>query len=212
MLTQNYLSLKLWRLKQGEEWSHGKSGLTFIFPKAGIGRFIAGTTTGRLATGDVLVMDGTIRGKLWTPDRSELVFSWFSTACEHLFPLFAGGEICLVRNIVDEFRRGRLYPSSGTVAREAHELLSEVSPDFNLHHRSQLLRVLAAILTDALSTARSPHQVGFVRAEDHLNQVLESLSATEMLELSVPQLANRFGCSRRHLNRLFHQHFLFHSC
>jgi AraC-like DNA-binding protein len=38
-------------------------------------------------------------------------------------------------------------------------------------------------------------------------QVFEKLSANELLGLSVGELAARFGCSKRHLNRLFHQHF-----
>ena len=38
-------------------------------------------------------------------------------------------------------------------------------------------------------------------------QVFEELSATELLNLSVGDMANKFSCSRRHLNRLFHQHF-----
>ena len=38
-------------------------------------------------------------------------------------------------------------------------------------------------------------------------QVFEKLSASELINLSVSELADRFSCSRRHLNRLFHQHF-----
>jgi AraC-like DNA-binding protein len=38
-------------------------------------------------------------------------------------------------------------------------------------------------------------------------QVFNELSATELLTLSVGDMAHKFGCSRRHLNRLFHQHF-----
>ena len=38
-------------------------------------------------------------------------------------------------------------------------------------------------------------------------QVMEELSATELLTLSVGEMADKFSCSRRHLNRLFHQHF-----
>jgi AraC-like DNA-binding protein len=43
--------------------------------------------------------------------------------------------------------------------------------------------------------------------EDHMVQVLEQLSSTELLTLSVGDMAHKFSCSRRHLNRLFHQHF-----
>ena len=38
-------------------------------------------------------------------------------------------------------------------------------------------------------------------------QVFEKLSSAELLKLSVDELAAKFSCSRRHLNRLFHQHF-----
>ena len=40
-------------------------------------------------------------------------------------------------------------------------------------------------------------------------QVFERLSSQELLSSSVGQLAEKFSCSRRHLNRLFHQHFGF---
>jgi AraC-like DNA-binding protein len=45
--------------------------------------------------------------------------------------------------------------------------------------------------------------------EDHLIQVFEQLSSNDLLTLSAGELAAKFGCSRRHLNRLFHQHFGF---
>jgi AraC-like DNA-binding protein len=40
-----------------------------------------------------------------------------------------------------------------------------------------------------------------------MERVFQSLSETDFLSLSVPELAARFGCSRRHLTRLFHQFF-----
>jgi AraC-like DNA-binding protein len=48
---------------------------------------------------------------------------------------------------------------------------------------------------------------GHVRTEDRMIQTFEKLSASELISLSVDDLAARFNCSRRHLNRLFHQHF-----
>ena len=40
-----------------------------------------------------------------------------------------------------------------------------------------------------------------------MEKVFESLSQDDFLNLSVPELASRFGCSRRHLTRLFHRYF-----
>ena len=37
--------------------------------------------------------------------------------------------------------------------------------------------------------------------------MFEELSAAELLTVSVGDMAHKFSCSRRNLNRLFHQHF-----
>ena len=160
----------------------------------------------RLLAGDILVLDGAVRGKLSVADHDEVVFWNFSVCGEHLYPLFASQEICLLQSVLDEFKPVKLYPASSALARECHRLLEDVAPQFNLDHRSQLLRVAAAILSAEFRNVHS-HRVGFIRVEEHMMQVFEKLSAWELLNLSVGELADRFGCSRRHLNRLFHHHF-----
>jgi AraC-like DNA-binding protein len=154
----------------------------------------------------VLVLDNAVGGNLCAPDRGELVFACFSVHSEHLFPLFASDEICLLQGVVDEFKRAKLYPASSPLALECHRLLREVPPQFSLDHRGQLLRVAAAILAAEFKNAHS-QRVGSSGPEDHIVQVFEKLSAAELVGLSVPELAAKFGCGRRHLNRLFHQHF-----
>jgi AraC-like DNA-binding protein len=206
MLAQDYLTLRLVRLKPTEEWSNNQGGLSFVFPKGGTGKCLCGPINQRLAPGDVLVLDGAVESKLCAPDRGEMVFACFSLCLEHLFPLFASNEICLLQGVTDDLRRAKLYPASSPLAVECHRLLGEVPPQFSLDHRGQLLRVAAAILAAEFKNAPS-QRVGFVGPENHMVQVFEKLSAAELMSLSVPELAGKFGCSRRHLNRLFHQHF-----
>jgi len=206
MLAQDYLTLRLVRLKPPEEWINKQSGLSFVFPKGGAGKCLCGPLDQRLSPGDVLVLDGAVGGKLCAPDRGEMVFACFSLCFEHLLPLFASSEICLLQGVTDGFKQARLYPASSPLAVECHRLLGEVPPQFNLDHRGQLLRVAAAILTVEFTNAHG-QRVGFIRPEDHMIQVFEKLSAAELVSLSVAELAGKFGCSRRHLNRLFHQHF-----
>jgi AraC-like DNA-binding protein len=194
------------RLKPPEEWINKQSGLSFVFPMGGAGKCLCGPLNQRLAPGDVLVLDGAVGGRICAPDRGEMVFACFSLCFEHLLPLFASSEICLLQGVTDDFKRAKLYPASSPLAVECHRLLGEVPPQFNLDHRSQLLRVAAAILSVEFMNAHG-RRVGFIRPEDHMVQVFEKLSAAELLGLSVGELAGKFGCSRRHLNRLFHQHF-----
>jgi AraC-like DNA-binding protein len=210
MLSQEHLTLRLVRLKPSEKWTHGANGLSFVFPNGGGGKYVSADVTQRLAPGDVLVLNGTLNGegRLCADEGGEMGFWFFAANFEHLFPLFASNEICLLQNVTEGFKGTRLYGASSPLAGECHKLLAEVPPQFDLDHRSQLLRVIAAILSVEFKNTQ-PHRVGFVRAEEHLIQVFEKLSANELLTLSVGELAARFGCSKRHLNRLFHQHFGF---
>ncbi len=204
MLSQEHLTLRLVRLKPSEKWINGANGLSFVFPKEGGGKYVSTEVTQRLTPGDVLVLKG--EGGLCADDGGEMVFWFFTAHFEHLFPLFASNEICLLQNVTEGFKGFKSYGATSPLAGECHRLLAKVPPQFNLNHRSQLLRVVAAILSVEFSIAQ-PSRVGFVSAEEHMIQVFEKLPANELLSLSVGELASRFGCSKRHLNRLFHQRF-----
>ena len=206
MFTEDYLILRLVRLKPPEEWINNQGGLSFVLPTEGAGKCLCGPLNHRVASGDVLVLDGSVGGKLCAPDSGEMVFACFSVSFEHLFPLFAGNEISQLQRVTEDLKQTKLYPASSPLAVECHRLLREVPPQFSLDHRSQLLRVAAAILNVEFKNAHS-QRGGFIRIEYHLIQVFEKLSASDLVGLTVPELADKFGCSRRHLNRLFHQYF-----
>src|SRR5438105_13303227 len=99
MLAQDYLTLRLVRLKPSEEWINKGHGLSFVFPRGGAGKYVSGPGGYRLAPGDVLVLNPEVAGNLCAPDRGEVVFWWFSLCFEHRFPLFASNEICLLQNV-----------------------------------------------------------------------------------------------------------------
>jgi AraC-like DNA-binding protein len=153
-----------------------------------------------------LVVDSSSGGKIHTRDNAEMVFWFFTAEFEHLFALFSGREICLLQNVAGGFKTGRVYPASSPLARECLRLAEEVPVQFNLDHRSHVLRIVSAILTAEFKVMQ-PKLADFVPMRDHVLQVFERLQTNELLSLSVGELAKKFNCSRRHLNRLFHQHF-----
>jgi AraC-like DNA-binding protein len=206
MMTQEFLNLQCIQLESSQEWSLKGDHLSFVFPKAGIGKWVAGAGSQQLASGDLLVLNPYSGGKVCPADSGAVDFACFSVQMEHLFPLFESSEICLLQNISDGFRTPRLFPAGSPIAKECHRRLTGIPAQASLDHRSHLLQVAAAVLTDAFSHANAA-RVGFSRPEDHLIQVFKKLTATELLSLAVGDLAAKFGCSRRHLNRLFHQYF-----
>jgi len=206
MPSQDHLLLQTVRLQPAEEWAFQGEGISFILGQSGVGRHVLGASTRSFAPGDLLILGGAATGKLSPANDCELVFAWFSLRVEHLYPLFDSSEIAALPTLIDGLKGARFYLASDSPARECHRLIGQAPNALNLEHRSQLLRSAAAVLSVELSRVRQQRS-GFVRIEEHMVQVFEKLSNAEMLDLSVSELATRFGCSRRHLNRLFHQHF-----
>jgi AraC-like DNA-binding protein len=205
-LSNDYLTLKLCRLKGVEEMDLTGGGLVFIILKRGPGDCQCRSTAHRLSSGDVLVANGASGAKIRVRDGGEMVFWLFIAEIEHLYPLFAGREICLLQSLAEVFKTGKVYSASSPLAKQCVKLAEEVPAQFNFDHRSHLLRLVGAILT-AEFKAQQPKLAGFVPMRDHVVQVFERLQTNEILSLSVGELAKKFNCSRRHLNRLFHQHF-----
>ena len=205
MFGTNHLALRLLHLKGGEEWKNLGQNLCILCPTGGSGEYLTGSMVHPVRPGDVLVVNGAPDGRLLS-GRGRLMFWWFSVSLEHIYPLFASTEIALLQDVVEVLKKSRLYSASMPLAQECHELLAEMPPQFRLDHRSQLLRVVVAILSAEFENVRAL-RTGFISRDDHMTKVFESLSTDEILNLSVPDLARKFGCSRRHLNRLFHQYF-----
>jgi AraC-like DNA-binding protein len=201
MLNREYLFLQTICLKASEAWSHEGEDLCFLFLKRGVGTLLSGTLEQPLLPGDVLVLNGYSRTQPSLTAEREMIMLSFAVSFEHLFPLFASPEVSLLHNITETLQDFRYYSGFSPLAQECHRLLESVPPQFDLDHRGQLLRVVAVILTPEFKHARQQ------QITEHRVLSFEELTGADILTLSVTDLARRFNCSRRHLNRLFHQHF-----
>jgi len=208
MLTDDYLTLRSVRLVGAETWEPREPGLRFVFIRGGAGVFTISSAKHRLTQGDVFVFRAGSSGNLCSMGDAELVFSMFSVLVEHMFPLFSVSEISQLQNLMDNFKPARFYAAGSPLATDCQQVVGTTPPQFNLDHRAHLLRIVALILGEEFKSLRRG-QPGFVSMEQHLMQVFEKLSANDLLTLSTDELSAKFGCSRRHLSRLFHQHFGF---
>jgi AraC-like DNA-binding protein len=206
VLSNDYLTLRPGRLNGSEKTEFNRRGLLFLILQDGAGDFHCGQLLHRLGPGDVLVVDSPTEGKIHVRGNREMVFCHFVAELEHLFPLFSGREICLLQNVAERFKSGRVYSGSSPLAKQCLGLAENAPIEFSLDHRSHLLRMVSAILTAEFDAV----QLGPAKAvpmRDHVLQVFDRLHTDDLLSLSVGDLAKKFHCSRRHLNRLFHQHF-----
>lgn len=209
MLGEDHFRLRLVRLQPAELWTNefrNEDEYSFVFIKGGTAKCVFPHATQRIVPGNILVFTRNSVGRLYADDKSECVFTTFAVQFEHLFPLFASNEIGLLHSVMANFKAGRIFAPNSSVALESKPILEAAYTQSRLSQRSQLLRVVATILSEEFKTVHSQRS-GLDWAADHMIQVFEKLSSAELLKLSVDELATKFSCSRRHLNRLFHQHF-----
>jgi len=208
MFAHDCLALGLFHLKTSEAWLNQGRSLAFLFPKEGLGTFFSAGINHPLAPGDVLVFSEAQGNKVCPADSGELVCWHFSICVEHLYPLFGSEELWLLQNLTECFKTPRLSASSGALAQECHRLLAAAPPGRHLDHRGQLLRVVTAVLAVEFKDARRPRG-GLGGAGEDMIQVFEGLMVEDIIGLTVGELADKFHCTKRHLNRLFQKHFGF---
>ena len=165
-----------------------------MLAKAGRASFMLGPAAQQVGPRDVLVLDRVCGGRLAAREGGEFYFGNFVLNPEQLFPLLDGAEISFLQKVTEVFKGARVYPAQSESARECHRLAEGVTAQYDLGHRSQLLRVGAVILSAEFKQARR-HASGYVRIEEHMMQVFEQLSTGEILNSSVSELAEKFGCS-----------------
>jgi AraC-like DNA-binding protein len=157
--------------------------------------------------GDILVFDEAAGLKVEVSDKQGAFhFMAFSVCFDNLLPLFACNEIAFLHNVAESFKIAKIHPAKTALASECHRLLALVPAEFGLDHRGQLIRIAATILSEEFKEQRN-QKSRYLRTEDHMVEVIERLSSAEVINLSVGEMAGKFSCSRRHLNRLFHLHF-----
>lgn len=200
------LVLNRHRLLAGESWTFRREALWFFHGFEGKGRCTAGANMEVVEAGEWTVVHAGRGIRLVAGFGDSLDFGCFSVQVDQLFPLFANAELFLLHNVANGFSEPRRIPSGSAMGAEMVTLLEGLPEAPNLDHRSRLLRVVATVLTPEIEKERGVVRVRSDRGEEHFRLVLSRLSGDEMLGLSVDEMAERFGCSRRHLNRLFHQY------
>ncbi len=204
-LADIHLTLRLTRLKPAVVWPNPAQGFSILLSKTGSGQVVGKSSNSKLHQGDVLVLNSISDAKIGALQK-EFSFWSFSVCFEHFFPLLAVDEIGLLQNSLAELKCLKHYPESSAVAQECHRLAAAAPPCGDLNHRSQVLRIAAVILSAEFKYTRC-HSVGFVRIEERLQRIFDELTTNDLLTLSVQEMAEKFHCSRRHLSRLFQQHF-----
>lgn len=196
------------RLRSPDPWVNPREGLWFVFPKIGAGEFISGAVHHRLSARGALVANVGRAATSIRPATPEFRFQCFRVGLETLFPLLACREIPRLRAVADGLKWGKTYSAENEPAAQCLALLQGVPIKDNLEHRTLLLRIAALLLEHELQAVKDK-QLPAASAGERVRQILDGISSADLMNASVDDLAQKFGYSRRHLNRLFHAQFGF---
>lgn len=204
-MSGQHLALQLIQLKSGETRSIACEGLLFLVPRCGEGMCAMGLVKERLSPGELVVVANSSITNIAGDSAEGLQAGWFSVRLEHLYPLFGSAEIVLLHRLARDFQSPRRYSISQFLSKECQRSLAATPSTGSIVHRTQLLGVVAAVLMPEFDRIRD-QAPPLVPMDGGFSRCLEGLSIDDLQNLGVDQLAAKFCCGRRHLNRLFQKH------
>ena len=198
------LALNQILLLPGGEWMPRTGGWSFIRVHQGLGYWLHPRTSRELACGSILVlsdfMDGTIRAS----KICELDLRYFHVEPEKLSGILTLAEQRILHELKQKEEYAIHFLSSADPLAEDFQRLCENQIDCSAGLRLQLLDFFISIFKCHLSGNHS-ELVDSNAAKARLENLLRKMHPVDILELTVAGLANRVGCSPRHLGRLFQQ-------
>jgi AraC-like DNA-binding protein len=124
---------------------------------------------------------------------------------DHFWFLLTGSENRSLREFASGPPELIEFVAESKTAVDCQNRVSELPPEDCLEHRVEVLRIAAVGVSSALRRT-SFSKVDSCGSDHRFGDVLGRLSSEELTNLSVDELSRKFGCGRRHLNRLFQRH------
>jgi AraC-like DNA-binding protein len=198
------LLLKETVLRPGSEWAPRLPGWSFIHLTEGLGYWLHPRLNRELATGTVMVLSEQTQGLLRASQLGDLVAHYFCIRPERLSGLVTLAE---QRTLENAGRReacsSRFFTAAEPVA-NAFRSLCERRNESPLRQRFQMLELFIQAFENELQ-GQAADEVPDDGARARLEMLLKEMHASDMMQLSFPDLAAQVGCCPRHLGRVFQE-------
>ncbi len=198
------------KLKPASDWCPQDGEGCIIYLEKGSGYWLCPADCVMLEPGDILLVDGHRPGRLRVSRLSTATLNYLPISASELArQLTQAHATKLMRAWQDSAESYHRFPSSSPVAIELRGLIS-VSQKGRLHlsRQRRVLEWLVARIDPTcelqFSSAATKNSTG---RPGRLGPWLATFNREELSTMSVVELAKRYGCSGRHLSRLFHGEF-----
>ena len=209
-------------------WVHRLGGWTFLLMRDGAGSLDSAVLSRPVKAGDALVLAATTAAAL-EPTRHAAFFTYYSAAnsvssagfsCSYfrVFPdrlneILNLSERYQFQTVERQLGGISYHPAASRFARSFQATAKRQAASVNLAHRSHLLQLVSSWLTESAVASNGGGAEEDI--EDQLDTgtearvagILRHMPHAQIQALSIDELAQRCGCSRRHLNRIVNKHF-----
>jgi AraC-like DNA-binding protein len=160
-----------------------------------------------LRAGDMLVISPAVKGVLRASQLTPVVVNYFRFCPDLLVGFLTLGERTRLNRAADtRYSRARVFRREDRLAKEFSELCARPGDKSQLAVRCKLLELAGAALLQH-QTKAAFYRLAFLSASKRVHELLNHLSETELLDYTALELADRCGCSLRHLGKLFRGFF-----
>ena len=207
MKSVGHLLIESVTLPPGGEWKAAADGWHFVHVTRGAAYWLGSDRPRSLTEGEMLVvppvLPGAIRASQIGPVllhvvrfAPELLCGFFTLSERHFFESSPAGAL----------QETQFLPSTHPVTQQFAALAQIGSPSNSLTRRIQVLSLVATVFDKEVARHQAPEQLGST-AQHRFTQLIAEMPDTEIINHTPEQLARLCGCSPRHFNRLFRQHF-----
>ena len=187
----------------GEEWAWRLPGWSVIQIRKGSGYYLQPQLSLELETGSVLLIAAGIKGHIRASQLGEMSFHAFSVQPERLTGLITFVEQGLLKLAASRKENAiQIMPPDSPAAVKMEEL--RVCPKRDgLLFRLKLVQLFVEIIGHELERTLPEEDASDTKRRLHL--FLKETPLAELLEMNYKELAQRTGCTSRHLGRIFQE-------
>ncbi len=201
---ETHLVVNEMKLAKGGEWQPHCRGWCVAHVGCGISYWQEQSGTREIPAGATLVFSSQTRGVLRASQLSEVAITYFGVETGKLLGLLSVREQHFLKQAADQKSLAARVFSPGSPISERCKSISTNSGAATSSMRLRLLQLFMDLFEREIeqdTTAPAPWMDG----RERFRQIMNQMPASEIVELSVSDLAPMMSCSPRHFNRLFRQ-------
>ncbi|HYG36536.1 MAG TPA: helix-turn-helix transcriptional regulator [Clostridia bacterium] len=207
MKALGHLCVETIQLSPGQEWADEANAWRFVRLDSGSAYWLDTAKPRLLVEKEMLVVHPSQKAVIRASQLSPVELQAFAFAPDLLYGFFTLAERhCFETNGNSKSPPVQFLPSTHPLTQRFAALVSRPRQDPEMVRRAEVLGLAVAFFGDGL-VGKPPEDGRNCSTHEKFYQIISRMPDLELIQHTPEQLARLCGCSPRHFNRLFRDHF-----